>query len=106
MLDEYIKIHTGHPSDMTDEEWVGILETMVQSFRNADERSTEFVNPYANEYLETLEIDYKAGRLLCNADNELDENYHKKEKEKTAFMEKSLDEGMRLFRKYLRGLWD
>ena len=106
MLDEYIKIHTGHPSDMTDEEWVAIINAMAQSFRNADERSTEFTNPYRDEYLKTLEIDYNAGRLLCHADNELDENYHKKEKEKNDFMEKSLDEGMRLFRKHLRKLWD
>ena len=91
---------------MTDEEWVTIIKTMAQSFRNADERSTEFTNPYRDEYLKTLEIDYNAGRLLCHADNELDENYHKKEKEKNDFMEKSLDEGMRLFRKHLRKLWD
>ena len=106
MLDEYIKIHNGYPSEMTDEEWVDIVQRLSKSFKNADELTTEFVNPYAEEYLETLEMDFENGQLICHANKELDEKYHSCEKEKDAFMEKSLDEGMILFRKHLRSLWD
>lgn len=51
-------------------------------------------------------MDFENGQLICHADKELDEKYHSCEKEKDAFMEKSLDEGMTLFRKHLRSLWD
>lgn len=33
MLDEYIKIHNGYPSDMTDEEWVDIVQRMSKTFK-------------------------------------------------------------------------
>ena len=88
MLDDLIKIHSGHPSGMTDEE------------------TTEFVNPYAEPYISTLEISFDNGKLLCHADEKLEENYYTLETEKEAFVQKSLAEGMNLFQKYFRDLWD
>ena len=73
MLDDLIKIHSGHPSGMTDEEWVDILNEMSVALKNADEETTEFVNPYAEPYLSTLEINFYNGRLLCHADEKLEE---------------------------------
>ena len=62
MLDDLIKIHSGHPSGMTDEEWVDILNEMSVALKNADEETTEFVNPYAEPYISTLEINFYNGR--------------------------------------------
>lgn len=106
MLDDLIKIHNGHPSGMTDEEWVDILNEMSTALKNADEETTEFVNPYTEPYLSTLEISFDNGKLLCHADEKLEENYYTLETEKEAFVQKSLAEGMNLFQKYFRDLWD
>ena len=79
---------------------------MARCFRNANEQTTEFVNPYEEEYLSTLSMDIEKRTLECSASPELDENYHKTEKEKDLFLKNSLAEGMELFHKYFRSLWD
>lgn len=106
MLDEYIKVHNGYPPDTTDEQWVETINKMAKCFRNANKFTTEFVNPYEKEYLSTLTMDFDKGTLECSASEELDKNYHKAVAEKEIFMQKSLDEGMELFHKYFRSLWD
>lgn len=106
MLNDFVKEHHGYPDGMTDDEWVKILYKMAKCFRNANEETTEFVNPYEEEYLSTLSMDIDNGTLECTASPELDENYHKTEKEKDLFLKNSLAEGMELFHKYFRALWD
>ena len=106
MLDDFVEVHNGYPDGMTDEEWVEIIKRMAKCFRNANEQTTEFVNPYEEEYLSTLSMDIEKGTLECSASPELDENYHKTEKEKDLFLKNSLAEGMELFHKYFRSLWD
>lgn len=106
MLEELIEVHHGHPADLTDDEWVKILQKMSVSFRNADEEKTEFVNPYEEEYLDTLDMDFENHQLICSASEELEQNYREYEKQKEEFMKKSLDEGMQLFNKYFYALWD
>lgn len=53
-------------------------------------------------------MDVDKGTLECSASPELDENYHKtqKEKEKDLFLKNPLAEGMELFHKHFRSLWD
>lgn len=106
MLDEYIEINHGYPSDMTDEEWVEIVNKIANSFRNTHKEMTEFVNPYNEEYLSALNFDLENGKFKSTASDELEENFRASEKAKEEFMEKSLDEGLNMFRKYLRTLWD
>ncbi len=106
MLEEYVRIHHGYPDGMTDEQWVEIVNKMASSFRNADEQTTEFVNPYEEEYLSTLNMDMDKGTVECSASEELDKSYHNAEREKEIFMQRSLDEGMELFHRHLRALWD
>ena len=67
---------------------------------------TEFVNPYNEEYLSALNFDLENGKFKSTASDELEENFRASEKAKEEFMEKSLDEGLNMFRKYLRTLWD
>ena len=106
MLDDFVEVHNGYHDGMTDEEWVEIIKRMARCFRNANEQTTEFVNPYEEEYLSTLSMDIEKRTLECSASPELDENYHKTEKEKDLFLKNSLAEGMELFHKYFRSLWD
>lgn len=106
MLEELIKVHCGHPGNMTDDKWVETLKTMAKSFRNANDEKTEFQNPYEEEFLSTLDIDSNTNKLTCTADEELERNYHDFEKQKEDFMKKSLDEGMKLFHKHFYSLWD
>ena len=106
MLDDFIKTHHGHPSNMTDEEWIDILQKMSKSLKNAHECNTEFVNPYDEEFSDTLEFDFNNHKFLCHANKELKENYYLYEEKKREFLQNSLDEGISLFHKYLRDLWD
>lgn len=106
MLDEFIEHNTGYPDGMTEDEWISTIKNMAKSFRNADDEQTEFINPYEEEYLQTLELDIENHTLKHTASEELENKYREAEKEKDEFMSNSLSEGMKLFHKYLRNLWD
>ena len=106
MLDEYIEHNIGYPDGMTEDEWIETVKKMSKAFRNADDEQTEFKNPYEEEYLPTLELDFENNTLKCNASEELKSQYRTCEKEKDEFMAKSLAEGMELFQKHFRSLWD
>lgn len=79
---------------------------MAKAFRNAHEETTEFINPYEEEFLSTLTLDSKHGNFNCTASDKLRENFHTAENEKEEFMQKSLDEGISLFHKHFHSLWD
>ena len=64
MLEEFIEVHNGYPADLTDDEWVEILRKMSRSFKNADEEKTEFINPYEDDYLKTLDVNFEKQLLL------------------------------------------
>lgn len=51
-------------------------------------------------------MDVDKGTLECSASPELNENNHKSQKEKDLFLKNSLAEGMELFHKHFRSLWD
>lgn len=106
MLDEYIEHNIGYPDGMTKDEWIEEIKKMSRAFRNADDEQTEFTNPYEEEYLPTLELDFENKTLKCSASEELKEKYRTAEKEKEKFMAQALCEGMELFHKHFRSLWD
>ncbi len=106
MLNEFIKDHYGHPTDMTREEWNEVLSKMEKSFRNAYEETTEFENPYETEYLNSLNLDLKNYTIQTTADETLKINYHNAETAREELMQKSFDEAMELFRKHFHSLWD
>ena len=106
MLDEFIKNHYSHPTDITDDEWNKILNKMAKAFRNASEATTEFENPYESDYLLSIDVDLKNMVFNSTADEELKNNYHKAEDSKQTLMQKSFDEGIEHFHKYFYHLWD
>ena len=106
MIDDLIKVHHGYPGEMTDKEWVETLKKMSTAFKNANEETTEFINPYEDEYFENVDFSFEDQKLICDVDEVLSDKYHNEEQKKIAFMQKSLDEGMTLFHKHFRGLWD
>lgn len=106
MLEDYKNVHCGHPCSLTSEEWNDIIQQMIDCFKNADEDTSDFINPYEEEYLNTLSINWESNTLDCSADEELKYNYYKYCNMKNAYLEENLDKGFSLLNKYIRCLWD
>lgn len=134
MIDDFNKIKTGYPSEMTEEEWTKVLKTMSESFKKADPDNKLLVNHYEEKYDELILkpwIDFmnkknkevvfceKNGNIfgvyysmsdfiksLSEEQQQIDEAYHALEKDIMINQEKNLQIGFDLFIKYFKNLWD
>ncbi len=106
MLVEHNKNRHGYPNGLTDEQWNDIILEMADCFKNADEETTDFVNPYEKEYLATLSFDIDTCELNCSASEELENSYRKYQDEEEAYLKQNLEKGFELFVKHFRSLWD
>ena len=79
---EDVETRPGHPAEMTYEEWIDIIDTMIWTF---EELNKDYDGPFFEEYKES--DDFK--------------KYSKKLQEH----EKKIQNGIELFAKYYRNLW-
>jgi hypothetical protein len=110
MLDDFRKQTDGYPTNLDEKQWDTILKNMIECFKNANDETTDFVNPYKEEYWDKIisEWDLKNGTLHCNIQDQykiLQKNYFDKEKEKDIYMDDQLKKGLELFGKYFWHLW-
>jgi len=106
MLEEFKKIRHGYPASLTLEEWDDIIQQMKTHFEKANELTTDFVNPYEDEYLSTLSINLETNILECSADETLENNYREYARKKHEYLEENLKAGFKLFEEHFHNLWD
>lgn len=126
MLQEYKKNKHGYPSQFeSEEEWDKILDTIMLHFREANDETTSFINPYEEEYCkkvlpiwmsqfentEVSDTGYYTLKHINEMDvsdelKELDEKYHYKENEKDKYINDNKNKALELFVKYFDSLWD
>lgn len=135
MLDELKNTAHGFPARFSDNEgldtetaerkWRGILSRMAFLFREANKNTCQKKNPYDEEYTVVLDkfINHFGfnGKWVKRKDGtrvfiqslsdipkyrELDENYHKVEKELCEYRRDCLKKALSMFVKYFNDLWD
>ena len=106
MLEDFKKIRHGYPASLTLEEWDDIIQQMKTHFEKANELTTDFVNPYEDEYLSTLSINLETNILECSADETLENNYREYARKKHEYLEENLKAGFKLFEEHFHNLWD
>ena len=96
------------------EAWKAILERMIFCFTEMNEDQCSMKNEYAEAYHNLFEHEKfwennqpnKPFEFYKNKNPELEQNYHKREKEIDNYRNKMKDEGFDLFKKYFWNLWD
>lgn len=111
ILDNLINNRFGYPGRLDDETWDKILKDMKHCFEDASEETCSMKNEYEEDYYETLLNEYaKNGKAtwskLSMTQDEIKENYYKRETEIFEYRNKQLNKGLNLFKKYFWDLWD
>lgn len=86
ILTELNKNRMGHPTDMTDKEWGGIIDRMIFCFTEANDYTCS----------QTNSIDYDKDK----------DKWREREIEIVNYRDKMKNEGLELFSKYFWNLWD
>mgnify|MGYP006381908647 FL=1 len=104
------KYYDSSKSGDEDWKWRDILNKMADCFKEAHEDKTSYINPYEDEYLESLKLEktsdgyYKLNNEEVN--EELYEKYLEEEKKIFEWRNKNLKDGLDMLKEDFWNLWD
>ena len=91
----------GHPCDLTEGQWIDILNKIINTFETAQEISDGNV-----WYIPTKQWDEKNYKKICELTKEQNKNYEQNVRVLSKHQSKEFEEGFKLFEKYFFSLWD
>lgn len=112
MLKQLKETKHGYPCDMTEEEWDNQLDRMIYCFTEMQEDKCSEKNEYEEEYMKRtgfkqVTVNGKTFTAVQNySDEELRKLWVDREIEIDKYRRKMQTEGLELFNKYFRNLWD
>ena len=126
MLKDFKNRKDGFPMHLNENEWNNILDEIISCFEKANPSTTDFVNPYKEDYYQNI-VDpwYKKNfkpqielveenkqsyikvldMTIPEENQKIKKLYDLKEEEKETYIQNNLENGFKLLVKYFNNLW-
>ena len=95
------KNQVGHPCNLTEGQWIDILNKIINTFKTAQE-----ISDGTTCYIPTKQWDEKNYKKMCEITKERNKEYKQNDRVLSKRQSKEFEEGFKLFEQHFFSLWD